>query len=139
MCYFFYLSIYFFTSSGVHIELHYDLTECEKYGNEILRNIWRYTHPSKENQYRLLLDDAAFYFYHLSHMAKHFENGGCGIRPFIDLYLLNTHIEFDKLKREELIKQGGLEKFSKNCENLSFAWFGNKEIDELNSYRYKKR
>jgi len=121
----------FFTPSGVHIELHYDLTEGEKYGNEVLKNIWKYTHASLDNEYRLLLNDDAFYYYHLSHMIKHFENGGCGIRPFLDLYFLNTKIEYDKQERIELIKKGGFEKFAVASEELAYAWFENKEISEL--------
>ena len=37
--------------------------------------------------------DELFYFYHIAHMVKHFENGGCGIRPVV-LSLLKENFEF---------------------------------------------
>ena len=39
-------------------------------------------------------------------MAKHFENGGCGVRPFIDLWILNHRRPFDRAKRESLLRDG---------------------------------
>ena len=64
-------------------------------------------------------------------MAKHFEGGGCGIRPFIDLLVLNNQVEFDKEKRQSLLEEGGLSKFGSQVELLSEIWFGNAEHTEI--------
>jgi hypothetical protein len=62
-------------------------------------------------------------------MAKHFENGGCGIRPFIDLWILDS-IE-DKSKPNEFLLKSDLQKFANAALNLSRVWFEAKEADEL--------
>ena len=116
--------------SGVHLELHYDLTEGEKYGRDILSDIWSYTTPSQSKNYQLLLTDEAFYFYHIAHMVKHFESGGCGVRPFVDLWLLNTRLPFNAENREKLLQKGGFLTFAKVSEKLSQVWLDGAELDE---------
>ena len=64
-------------------------------------------------------------------MAKHFENGGCGIRPFIDLWILDHMKSIDLSARDVLLSQGGLLKFAHASQTLSEVWFGGKEPNEL--------
>lgn len=122
-----------FTPSGVHVELHYDLTEGDKYGKEILSNIWEYTHPLKTGKYQLLLTDAAFYFYHVAHMVKHFENGGCGIRPFLDLWIFQNNVMLDKSEQEQLLASGNILKFAQASERLVAVWFDGEQKDCLST------
>ena len=62
-------------------------------------------------------------------MAKHFvSTGGCGIRPFLDIWVLNHKIDFNREKREKLLSDGGLDVFAKQAELLSEVWFGNINI-----------
>jgi hypothetical protein len=70
------------------------------------------------------MSDAFFYFYHLVHMAKHFETGGCGIRPFIDLFILDGLADADIDARNALLEQGNLLQFANAARNLSKAWLG---------------
>lgn len=123
------LSLY--APGGVHLELHYDLTEGDKYGKEILSNIWEYAEPIENKNYQMQLTDSAFYFYHIAHMIKHFENGGCGVRPFLDLWLLNNRINFDRTDRENLLKEGDFLAFANVCERLSVVWLEDAESDAL--------
>ena len=117
--------------SGVHLELHYDLTEGDKYGKDILSNIWEYTEPMESKKYKMQLVDSVFYFYHIAHMIKHFENGGCGVRPFLDLWLLNHRMDFSRADREKLLRQGNFLTFANACESLSVVWLENTKIDAL--------
>ena len=80
-----------YSGGGVHLELHYALFDDFRYGKalDVLNDIWAYTYRVKEDGYAYVFLDEAFYFYHIAHMAKHFEEGGCGIRSFIDLYYLD--------------------------------------------------
>lgn len=65
-------------------------------------------------------------------MAKHFvSTGGCGIRPFLDIWVLNHKIDFNREKREKLLSDGGLDVFAKQAELLSEVWFGNAEHTEI--------
>lgn len=70
-----------------------------------------------------------YYFYHIAHMAKHFENGGCGIRPFIDLYILDNAQGVDIAKRNILLEEGQLLKFANAARKLSRIWFSNDQYD----------
>ncbi len=110
--------------SGVHLELHYDLTEGDRFGKEVLSHIWDYTTLKEGYQYWYLLNDDAFYFYHIAHMVKHFESGGCGVRPFLDLWFLDNLPQVDLAKRDALLEEGKLLKFANACRKLSCVWFG---------------
>lgn len=111
--------------SGVNFELHYDLLD-----NEItiktpkpLEDMWNHTIITENGSLRKGFEDALFYYYHIAHMAKHFLYGGCGIKPFIDLWALNNLVTFDKEKRLSWLKDGGLEEFDKQVNLLCNIWF----------------
>lgn len=115
-----------FSDSGVHMELHYSLIEDKIVGSaaDVLRSAWENASPVSDTSEYVFGDDL-FFFYHTAHMAKHFVNGGCGIRPFIDIWVLNHHVPFDEGKRKALLAEGGLLTFTKQAETLSEAWLGN--------------
>lgn len=78
------------------------------------------------------MPDEYFYFYHIAHMAKHFVGtGGCGIRPFLDIWILNNRINFDREKRANLLSDGELDVFAKQAELLAEIWFGTAEHTEI--------
>jgi hypothetical protein len=77
------------------------------------------------------MPEEMFYFYHIAHMAKHFEIGGCGIRPFIDIWILDNIEDKDQSKQDALLKQGGLLRFAEVARHLSKVWLGNAEHTEL--------
>lgn len=113
-----------YSPSGVHLELHYTLLEEGRLSkaDKILSYIWDYAEEEREGSFQKKFSDEAFYFYHMAHMAKHFMIGGCGIKPFVDLWILNRNKK-DKEKRNELLLKGGLLKFAKEAETLSKVWF----------------
>lgn len=49
-----------------------------------------------------------FLLYHIYHMAKHFIHGGCGIKPFIDLWIIKNKIGFDGGKAQKMLQESGL-------------------------------
>ncbi len=114
--------------SGVNFELHFDtLDEGEAVNSkEILNDIWQYSYIKEGCLYHYCTRDEWFYFYHVAHMAKHFESSGCGVRFFLDMWLLNHRCEIDREKREELLQKGGLLKFAEASEKLSEVWFSEK-------------
>lgn len=125
--------IQMYSSTGVHVELHYTLIENDVLpdANKVLSCIWEYTAEEK-GDYTKTISYEAFYFYHIAHMVKHFINGGCGIKPFVDLWVLNhsEKIQYDIEKRKELLLKGGLLKFSEEAEKLSEVWFGEAQHTE---------
>lgn len=121
-----------FSQSGVHIELHYNLVEDGRANNssEILKSAWDMSAVRDGYAFWHEMSDKLFYFYHIAHMAKHFENGGCGIRPFIDLWILDGIQDADTEKRNELLHRGNLLKFAEAARTLSEVWFGDRKPDE---------
>lgn len=123
-----------FSQNGNHIELHYDLLGDNTIGSSetVLKKIWDVAVRSDNGKYQHELPDEMFYFYHIAHMAKHFvSTGGCGIRPFLDIWILNHCVDFDREKRDKLLSDGGLSVFAKRAELLSEVWFGNAEHTEI--------
>ena len=117
------------SGAGVHIELHYNLIEDGRLKNidDILATAWDHTSKKDGYEHWLLLDDAMFYLYHIAHIAKHFGAGGIGIRPFLDLWVLENRVECDRAKRAELIRRAELEKFTSIAVRLMNVWFSHGE------------
>lgn len=125
--------IAFYTVGGCHIELHFDLIEDNRVNSvaKVLENVWSTAQRHTRFNYWYEMSDEMFYFYHIAHMAKHFKIGGCGIRPFIDTFILNNNITYDKNRRDLLLTNGGLKDFSNAVELLSNVWFNNAEHTEI--------
>lgn len=122
-----------FSPKGIHLELHYDLI-ADGEANEsakVLRNVWDVVTVREKFEYFYEMPDDLFYFYHIAHMAKHFENGGCGIRPFIDLRILDRVDSADNAKRDRLLQEGKLLTFANVARKLSRVWFDGEEHDAV--------
>lgn len=121
-----------FSPRGNHVELHFELVEewRANNANEVLGAVWENVSLHDDKKYWYDMSDAFFYFYHIAHMAKHFETGGCGISPFIDLWILDNLEWADKSGRDELLSKGGLLEFAANAQKLSGVWLGGEEPNE---------
>lgn len=115
--------------SGVHIEVHYALPEGKEKADRILETVWEYACPYEKSQFKL--KDEFFVFYHFAHMAKHFKNGGCGIRPFMDLWIIENSMRIDLRCADNLLQKAELDKFAKGAIELTEAWFGDKPKSNL--------
>ena len=123
-----------FTQQGQHIELHYTLLEDGPVNSAlaVLDTVWDTATRRDGYTYWYEMPDEMFYFYHIAHMAKHFvATGGCGIRPFLDMWVLNHRVCFDREKREQLLAAGGLAVFAGQAERLSEVWFGHGQPTEV--------
>ena len=119
-----------YNQGKVHVELHFDLIEEHVYSEvaDILSSVWE---RAEKRGYQYVMSDNFFYFYHVAHMAKHFENGGCGIRPILDLWLLNNRCDFDRKERDELLEKGKMLKFERQMRELADSWFLGKACEGL--------
>ena len=110
---------------GVHLELHFTLLEEGRIVSAapLLTAVWSYASPL-EGTCEYVLSDGMFCLYHMAHMAKHVLNGGCGVRPFLDLWLLEHRVSFDAAARDALLAQAGLTAFAAQARHLSEVWFG---------------
>lgn len=117
-----------YSPSGVHLELHYTLIEDDRFPNadKILNKCWEYADKEHACGSMGIFKDSFFYFYHILHMAKHVKGGGCGVRPFLDLWILNHRIKKNKSERIQLLSEGGIQKFANVAEIISNEWFSKK-------------
>lgn len=120
-------------ANGVYLELHYDTIQ-QRYetGNnrEVLSQMWEDATPVKPGSYHYVLSDAMFYFYHIAHMVKHFKNGGCGVRAFLDLWILDRK-QHDTVARQALLEEGELLKFAQGARELAEYWFSGHMPSEM--------
>jgi hypothetical protein len=116
-----------FSPLGVHLELHFSLIQedCLEKANSILENAWDYTINDSEHSFRKELTNEMLVFYHVAHMAKHFIKGGCGIRPFIDLWIMKRKIGFDSTILENLLSEAQLLEFYYSIWEVVNVWFEN--------------
>ena len=116
----------FYSKSKTHVELHFDLIERDEKVKCVLERVWELSHTDG-NEYRHLMNRELFFAYHVAHMAKHFMGGGCGLRPLLDLWIIEHKMGYDKAVAEELVSAMGLEKFAREALALSEVWFSGKE------------
>lgn len=75
----------------MNIEMHRNMID-EKYEfAKYYQNIWSKLIKSDNKNYEYYLTDEDFYIYLVAHLAKHFANGGTGIRSIIDIYIYLEH------------------------------------------------
>lgn len=115
-----------FSKSGVHIELHYSL-----YENLNLDEIWELSSLKEGTGYHHLMSDEIFYCHQIAHIAKHFSHSGCGIRLFLDIWLLNKTVKYDKEELLRVLTNSGLVAFAEATEKLIDVWFNDAEATEL--------
>jgi hypothetical protein len=121
----------FMSDGDVHLELHHNFCEYKKRDPEMLERIWSSAKLSEGYEYRYEISSETYYYYHVAHMAKHFESGGCGIRPFVDFAIMNEKIPVDKTRLNEILTNTSLKVFYDSCEMLYKVWFKGVEHNEL--------
>ena len=123
----------FDTESGVHIELHYTLVEddMKPVAKTYLEEVWDRSAPMVDGGFEYKMNDEMFLFYHIVHMAKHVTLGGCGIRPFADLFLLRQTMDFSGEAFKEMIEKAELSVFFETAVSLCDVWFSEGQHNEL--------
>ena len=123
----------FYTKGGVHLELHFELIESfnNRYVAKTLENVFELSYVKEGFKHHRMLTDAAYYFYHIAHMAKHLINGGLGIRALMDIAVMISTGFIDISSADEMLASGELSKFSDACIALTQAWFFGKEHNDV--------
>lgn len=119
-----------YSQSGVLLELHFNIQEDINNLNIVLNKVWEYSSKNIDS-YEYLQTEEFFIFHQIAHMAYHFINGGCGIRPFIDVYLLQRKMEYDEDKVRKLCKEASIETFYDAVLQLIDVWFGDTQHNTL--------
>lgn len=110
---------------AVEFEMHRRLFQGERDFCGYFNDVWDRSVLADEGRVERLLTEEDFYVYMIAHLAKHVDKYGCGIRPFIDVYLYhqNTPTDFDHRKAEQILSEIGLLRFEQRIIALTTAWF----------------
>jgi len=110
--------------SGVHLEPHFNISENDPRMDPVLAEVWDNSDAEDAHRYR---QSPEFLMFHIiAHMAHHFQNGGCGIRPFIDLYLLEDKLAFDRERMMDFCTRAGVAQFYECVRQVNGVWFDGK-------------
>ena len=119
---------------NIHIELHkrlipsYNKDYYSYYGDG-----WRFAKPDAGSCYKMSDEDTFVYIF--THYAKHYRDGGIGIRHITDLYVfLTSNPKLDKKYIETELNKLGLLKFYKNTINTIDVWFNNKQANDISDF-----
>ncbi len=126
-----YHDVSLYSESGVHLELHFNIKENREELDRLLSRAWEFSVPLEENGYKYSFTNEFLIFHNIAHMAYHFLHGGCGIRSFIDLYLMEAKLPYDSDKLSALCKECDIEDFRLAVEKLSQVWLLCEEHDGL--------
>lgn len=118
-----------FYYGNFHLELHFHICENNKQVNELLTNVWDYTEQVSEYEFK---EKAEFFvLYHIVHMARHFLSGGCGVRPFIDLWILKQKNFYQEENLLPLLEKCNLLTFYQSVCRLTDVWMNGAEHDDV--------
>ncbi len=125
-------NVSFFTPEKIHFELHYNLVgnRVTEKSREVADGVWKGAKLKDGYNHWYEMSDEMFYYYHIAHIAKHFLTGGCGIKPFIDMLILEDIAGSDIEKRNKLLEEAELLKFANNIRKLYRVWFLGEEHTE---------
>ncbi len=116
-----------------HYEMQANLCDSDRCSYEFFKNIW--DRVSFKDGYigKMSLED--YYLYLLEHLASHFENGGVGLRMFMDVYVFTKKHgkDLDEAYMEKGLEALNLTKFREKAEALSFNWFSENPVIDIDS------
>ena len=131
--------IHFMAPNKVLVEMHHTLTQGERFSssNKVLETVWE-SGCEPEEGCRYHMKPEWFILYHLVHMGRHLLSGGCGVRPFIDLWLINQKLDFDTETLTALLQKTGLTALYEVSSALGEVWMQQRshmeETARLESY-----
>ncbi len=121
-------------SPDLYLELHKRIIPSyNKDFYEYFGDGWRLADSNENCRYFMKKEDE--YIYIFTHLAKHFRDGGIGIKNFTDLWIYRTKytdLNFDYILEE--LEKLSLREFYTNIEHTLDVWFDNKEPDEISDY-----
>lgn len=113
----------------ISIECHARLVKDIKSHNQYFQGIWGKLIQDSKNPYLYRMSDEDFAIYMLTHHAKHYYQGGCGIRPVLDIYMyfenLKSTLNMDFIDSE--LKKLKLYDFKVLMMGLAYQWFGSNQ------------
>lgn len=116
----------------MEIEIHRELLPRTSGNYHYYENIWEKAVQDKDNPFLFHFSWTDYYIFMLLHFAKHYFNGGSGIRNIMDIHVFLSKHKKD-LDEDYLLKELeglGIEEFRRTAEKLASVWFAGESADE---------
>lgn len=112
-------------NSTLSVEIHKLLFEEFSPWHEYFKRYMDRTSPVSPEREERQLSHEDFYIYIIAHMAKHFRNGGTGVRSVMDVYEYQCAYadSMDAAYLDRELEKLGLRGFAHASEELAQAWF----------------
>lgn len=127
-----------YSAGGAHLELHFNLKENRESIDRLLEKVWEHAKPisvdvpaARGQVYRYRQSDEFLMFHLLAHMSYHFISGGCGVRSFVDIWLLRKTLNYDEVKLRQFCADTQILTFYESVLDLIGVWFEGKEHTSL--------
>ena len=125
---------YIWRKNMLNIELHkrlipsYNRDYYKYYGDG-----WSLAKPDTGCRYKLGNED--FFIYMIAHLAKHYRDGGIGIKHFVDIWVYRQkETELDENYIREELGKLHLTEFYDNCMQMIKSWFDNENGDAITDF-----
>ena len=116
---------------SIHIELHRDLFPDDYTFEGYFDNPYKHTKLKEGYKYYHLFYNNDFFIHVLCHLYKHFTFGGCGLRQYLDKYVMLKKLSLNMEYIHSELKSIGLEGFLDTTLKLTAFFFdGEKPSDD---------
>lgn len=117
----------------MHLELHKQLLHSRNTDYfEYFGEGWEHAIPAEGNRYTYTPE--RMFMFLLVHFAKHYRDGGIGLRQAIDLWLYAQKVSLDEAVLTGELEKANLLEFYTNIKNLLDTWFDDRPTDEKTEY-----
>ena len=124
-----YHDVSLFSEAGVHLELHFHIQENIDKLDAVLKDAWQYARLTEGSRYQFT--DEFFVFHMFAHMSYHFLSGGCGIKPLMDIWIMEHKMGITYESAKELLEKAGIFQFATEISNIAEICFSGKPKDEF--------
>ena len=108
---------------SIHIELHKDLFPDDYDFEEYFDNPFKHTELKEGYKHFNLYRKDDFFIHVLCHLYKHFTFGGCGLRQYLDIYVMTQKMQLDMDYIRSELKSFGMEGFLDTTLTLNRFFF----------------
>lgn len=124
-----YHDVSLYSPNQIHLELHFNIQENMDRLDAVLKRAWEYTVPTEGSGHAFQKEFFVFHMY--AHMAYHFLSGGCGIRPLMDIWIMEHKMDASYTCAEGLLKEAGIYPFAAEMSRISNLCFSKNAQDDF--------
>lgn len=116
--------------NGFHAEVHFALEDENEELESALSFVWDTAVNVPGKTFEKQFSNEMFYFYYICHMLRHFRWGGVGIKPVMDIWLMDSLMEKNSTQVDVLLRENGLLTFSRTVSRLAAVWLADGRMDD---------